>query len=678
MRLRRAALLTAVLAGLTVGASGPGGPPGGPPAGHGVVQPAGHRVVNERGVVRSGDRPIAAAEVTLFRAGDRPGAGARPLARTRSDAQGRFTLSYRAPDSPDAVLYLTADAGPAGHPHHRTGHRVRPVRLVAMLDRGKRHGKVVLNERTTVAAGFAMAQFTRRGEVAGSRPGLQNAAAVSHNLADIGDGSAAEVLSTAPNGDRTSSLRAFNTLADILSGCTAGQTCESLFALAARPGAQAPKETFQAVADIARLPGSRPAELFALGQGRNTYRPRLTEAPDAWTIALRYVGNGHELDGPGNVAFDAEGTAWIVNNYAFNPDPLQPACGSRILSRLTPTGRDIPGAPYRGGGLYGAGFGAAIDPEGRVWAANFGFQGTGCPLDASLLYRSVSQFTAEGRPLSPPGGWRFGDIVQPQGTVSDREGNVWIANCGGRSVTRIPHGNAARARNIAPGGDSLVKPFGITVDTRGRAWVTGNGSDSVMLMSPQGEPLRSVTGGGIKRPMGIASDTLGNVWVANGGAVVTPCEGTTPAMVAEAVEDIVTRHVDASVTLVRPDGSTPAKPFVNDGLFLPWGIAVDGDDTVWVANFGGHRVANLCGARVSACPPGLRTGDPISPADTGYTSDGLERNTAVQIDPSGNVWLANNWRDVPVQTNPGGHEMVVFVGLAAPVRTPLLGPPRRP
>ncbi|MFQ6850990.1 hypothetical protein AAIB46_08805 [Streptomyces sp. 35M1] len=668
MRLRRAVLLTAVLAGLTVGASAPPEFTGASPTGHGVVK--------QQGVVRSGDRPIAAAEVTLLQAGDRPGAGARPLARTRSDAHGRFTLSYRAPGSPDTVLYLTADSGPSGHPHSRTGDRVRPVRLVAMIGTGRRQGKVVLNERTTVAAGFSMAQFTQGGEVAGRRPGLQNAAAVSHNLADIGDGSAAEVLTSAPNGHQTSTLRAFNTLADILSGCTAGETCESLFALAGHPGSPAPRETFQAVADIARLPGNHPAELFALGEGRDSYRPRLAEAPDAWTIALRYVGNGHELDGPGNVAFDAEGTAWIVNNYTFDADPRRSACGSRILSRLTPTGQDVPGAPYRGGGLYGVGFGATIDPKGQVWATNFGFQGTGCPLDASLLYRSVSQFTPGGRPLSPPQGWRFGDIVQPQGAASDREGNIWIANCGGRSVTRIPHGDAVRARNIAPGGDSLVKPFGVTVDTRGRAWVTGNGSDSVTLLSPQGAPLRSITGGGIKRPMGVASDTLGNVWVANGGAVVAPCEGTTPAMVAEAVEDIVTRHVDASVTLVRPDGTTPAQPFVNDGLFLPWGIAVDGDDTVWVANFGGHRLANLCGARVSACPPGLRTGDPISPAGTGYTSDGLERNTAVQIDPSGNVWLANNWRTIPLQTNPGGHEMVVFVGLAAPVRTPLLGPPR--
>jgi hypothetical protein len=98
-----------------------------------------------------------------------------------------------------------------------------------------------------------------------------------------------------------------------------------------------------------------------------------------------------------------------------------------------------------------------------------------------------------------------------------------------------------------------------------------------------------------------------------------------------------------------------------------------------VANFTGRRgrISAFCGARTSNCPLGLRTGDPISPR-AGYTSDALERNTGIVIDTAGNVWVANNWRKIPVQTNPGGHSVVEFIGLAAPVKTPLLGPPQQP
>lgn len=191
-----------------------------------------------------------------------------------------------------------------------------------------------------------------------------------------------------------------------------------------------------------------------------------------------------------------------------------------------------------------------------------------------------------------------------------------------------------------------------------------------------GIPQRSITTGGIRRPLGIASDSLGDVWVANSGILAVPCGSDSATDFADAVRN--PPPGDRSVTMIGPDGSTPAQPFTNGGLVLPWGVAVDGDDTVWVSNFGGGRLVHMCGARVSACPPGYRTGQPISPAATGYPSDSLTRNTGVQIDPSGNVWLANNWLTAAVQTNPGGHEMVVFIGLAAPVRTPLLGAPRRP
>ncbi len=94
-------------------------------------------------------------------------------------------------------------------------------------------------------------------------------------------------------------------------------------------------------------------------------------------------------------------------------------------------------------------------------------------------------------------------------------------------------------------------------------------------------------------------------------------------------------------------------PFTGGGITLPWEIALDGNDTVWVFNFGAvkvgtstttpTRISRFCGVDTKKCPPGMRVGDPISP-DTGYRSDALQRITGGQIDPSGNVWLTNNWK----------------------------------
>jgi sugar lactone lactonase YvrE len=133
--------------------------------------------------------------------------------------------------------------------------------------------------------------------------------------------------------------------------------------------------------------------------------------------------------------------------------------------------------------------------------------------------------------------------------------------------------------------------------------------------------------------------------------------------------------LSGSVVQVGPDGSLAQ--FAGAGMTIPWGIAVDGADNLWVANFAGKRLSHLCGARLSTCPKGT-VGAPISPSDTGYAFDGLQRNTGVQIDSAGNVWLTNNWIEIPVQTDPFGDGLVVYLGMAAPVRTPLIGTPQQP
>ena len=79
----------------------------------------------------------------------------------------------------------------------------------------------------------------------------------------------------------------------------------------------------------------------------------------------------------------------------------------------------------------------------------------------------------------------------------------------------------------------------------------------------------------------------------------------------------------------------------------------------------GRRTARPAqGPRTRISPPG------------GYIG-GLQIITDVAVDPAGNLWVANNW-DRPEQgfNRFGGNGTVVFFGLAKPVRTPLIGPPR--
>jgi streptogramin lyase len=635
----------------------------------------------QKGVVLSGDTPIALSTVKLFSAGRSNNAQPTLLGSSRTDAKGAFAIDFSTPSDSQAVLYLFAENGSPATNRFGIGPSSSSIRLVSVIGPQALAEGVVINERTTVAAAYALAQFTDGAGFAGPSPGLQNAAATVWNLVNPVTGDIGSVLGNSPNGLDTSTMREFNSLANMLASCVSGSTalpCITLFALADPPKGAPPKNTFQAALNIAHNPWLNPQQLFLQSLISRTYKPALLQAPDAWTIAIAYNGNGHEFDGPGNLAFDKTGAVWITNNYVYAASPFTSVCGDTHVIKLTPTGVDAPGAPYSGGGLYGAGFGIAVDPSGKPWVSNFGFQGSQCPNPIFPEYKgSVSEFTTDGVPLSPndsgtpppfDGGFTK-DIAQPQGTAADMNGNVWIANCGSDSVSEYINGNGANEVKFSL--TNLVsRPFGIATDGDGNAWVGGTGNSVIFGLSPNGTPLlkQPFSDKRIIGPMGIAVDSEGNVWTSNSGGLGLPCNGNTPNRPG---------GTPSVAKLTRTGKNVKASVFYGGGITFPWGIAIDGNDNIFVANFGGQRLSEFCGVRTSNCPPGTKTGDPISP-DTGYTSDALTRNTGVAIDPSGNVWLANNWLNVPIQTNPGGHGAVVFIGLAAPIKTPLNGPPSKP
>jgi hypothetical protein len=307
-------------------------------------------------------------------------------------------------------------------------------------------------------------------------------------------------------------------------------------------------------------------------------------------------------------------------------------------------------------------------------------------------------FRPDGRPLSPDVmGLTAGPISWPQATVPDRSGNIWIANCAADSVTLYPQGRPHEAFEIPipriDASGTPMKPFGIAIDHRGNAWTTGSFNSTLAVIGPGGGPVEVIPPEDrdgrtqLRRPMGIAADSRGNIWVANSDFMDVPCPPDVPDLGP---------GTDPSIALFLSDSERrphPDSPFTGGGLTVPWGIAVDGNDTVWVANFDfpfdlahpenippdgpPNRVSHFCGVDTSKCPPSKQeVGQAISPDGTGYTSDALARNTGISIDPSGNVWLANNWKKVPVVTNPGGNSIAVLIGAAAPLRTPLIGTPQ--
>ncbi|MFJ5031085.1 hypothetical protein ACIQB5_23760 [Streptomyces sp. NPDC088560] len=597
------------------------------------------------GTVTSAGKPLSHATVTLF-AGDPQ--GVRTLGHATTDAHGAFQI--RPGQRSGSVLYV--EAAPTGD---------RSLRLRSVVGFGpggavapRSESAVTVNEFTTVAAAYALAQFTDQHGITGPSPGLENAAATSYNLADPATGKPGKVVTDQNNGSKNDTLATLGTLANLISLCAPGANtgnCKDMLLLATPQGDSTPGDTAQAVLNLARDPNLTPTKLYALAGRAHTYGPALTAAPSAWVLALHYTAP--EVYAPGRIAVDAKGNVWATVNWlpgTRNPSPY--------FTVQDPVGKPAFNSPISGGGMKAGAWGLAIDHQGSLWAPSYAGD-------------AMAKYSSTGKVLSPSTGFKNGDLNHPQGTAVDQRGNIWVANFyglkgnrGKGSVVVYPHGDPSKAITITGGG--LDHPFSLQIDGYGRAWVSnarfngaklldtrvpkGHAGGSITVIGPDFKPtsFSPIKDASLDWPLALAVDSKNNVWV--------------PSFVSN------------SVTELGPDGKVSGVHKLPTAV-APWSVAIDGSDRVWVAGFGAPSVSVLCGVNTSACPPGSSTGSALSPPD-GYRSRSIQHLTAVQLDQSGNVWLANNWSKVVPPT--GGNGLVELIGVATPVCTPLNPLPARP
>lgn len=591
---------------------------------------------------------------------------------------------------------------------------------------------IAINELTSVATAYAFAQFFNgQGVITGKLQPLRVAQGFAEELAVPFTGELSIVLQAPPNADQTNTRRELGTLANILAACVhnVDDACNKLFQWT---GATT---TLQAMVGIARHPAVKVADLFALGELDEIYEPYLDpalngpDAPDklrrldAFTVAIKFNatgrldGNGQEecpFGGPGNLAFDLSGNAWITIN-TVQGTPVSAHCQVVLQPNGHPTvgNSGAPVSPLHGGGLLGQGFGVGLDPHGHVWSGNFGWGGVWPKDVAGNTAGSVSEFTLDGMPLSPDQTGITGDLCRVQGLASDLNGNIWIASWGNNTVAVFPGGNPPQPGNPAfLYKEAHSQPFGVAIDRQGAAWVTNEGLSTVSKFALENNRIVKKSEVPVSDPIPSPEHPLGN-------PPDNPClhedHPAPPSVHPKGIAVDQESHAWAVASAV--DGisvfdtnGTRMDTFYRDGIVRPWGLAVDSRDNIWVANFGNpeqadekYGVSELCGFARNGC---AQMGDLVSPA-TGYTlpSAGeqvtlhngiplygpdspiksykpLMRMTDVVIDMAGNVWAINNFKPESLNDargDPGGDGIVIFIGLAAPVNpVPYSAPPRAP
>ncbi len=660
--------------------------------------------VHIEGQVQAGGGPLANSTVTLWEAnaGD-----PKQLAQTQTGSDGRFELGTDETPSADVSLYLVAKGGVATV---NKGSSDNPAIALLTVLGNTPPTKVVINEITTVASVWTNAQFLDGTALKGYALGLRIAAGNVPNFVALATGGYGVMIQDGFNSTETPTMANFATLSSVLAGCTTrvkADACDSLFAAATGRDGKAPTDTLAAALSIAHNAGFKPERVFALldafypvPQGKHLratpFMPYLNFAPGAWVLPLKFSGGGNA--GGAKVMFDSEGNAWSGDNFIVGwqgHDDLWPG----NLSKFAPNGRPLSPmtSGFTGGGLLGPGFGTAIDANDRVWVTNTSGQ-------------TISLFNKTGKPLSPPEGYNFGGKISTmQGIIVTTNGDVWALDFGDDKVVYMPKGDPTKAKFYCqstdgkPNKDSPCKlngPFHLAIDQQDRIWITNAIGDTVTRFAASDPSKVEVfpTGGGSGK--GMAIDSKGNAWITNtiGSGLTLETKLRLLALKLTdrplwaldqvALKDLMDHPGLGSVSMLHPDGSpAPGSPFNPGSIWGAWAVSIDGNDHAWISNFApGGGLTELCGARTETCPAGMKTGDPISPPD-GYKGGGMQLLVDASIDPAGDVWVSNNWQDPAscygkpdegLSTRCGGQGIIVFYGMAKPVRSPQIGPAQAP
>src|SRR5262249_27006778 len=235
------------------------------------------------------------------------------------------------------------------------------------------------------------------------------------------------------------------------------------------------------------------------------------------------------------------------------------------------------------------------------------------------------------------------------------KGDVWIAEGPGNLLLQFPGGRIKDGRIVKVKG--LKSPFDVVIDSKNRVWVSNSQSDN-LLRFPADDPdkVESFQAGISVRAL--ALDWQENVWVASNMSLDFPRpkvpDGASIMEQFRIMGEAMLKYQKSTgvIHAIRPDGTQLApKGFTGGGkVDVPWGLNLDGNDDVWIANLSprARSVVLMAGANPRGHPKGTKPGDVIHV----FKSGSLQMLTDVAIDPAGNVWAANNWNDPNAAVRP--------------------------
>lgn len=748
------------------------------------------------GRVKGGNPPVTGATITMYAASTSGyGAASTVVGSTTTDSSGNFTLSTDT-CSAGQQLYIVGSGGNPGLGGNPTSNLNSNLVLMAALGecnavKAGTPAFVDINEVTTVASAFALAQFmTDATHVGGNDPtSLAHAFATVSNLVDIPSGQALAVTPayctsapcvTATGTNTTPYYKTsivpqgrINAMANALAACVNTQSsisslstqCNQLFTATtittvspvvslASGTTVTPQNTLQAVLNIAHCPGDKTVTpcgvdvqsgsgIYSLVTANNFFQPTLTASTAGTTtdlsLALIFQGGGLG-GGQGTKQPEATGLAIDQNGNVWVPT-MSTTGGSLAVfnslgAPLTPSGTSNTAlGGYRTGVFNPQSI--AIDLDGNAWIGNSpedGNHGVGdhgslsqVQLSGSSTFSTLLSGLSDGNLLTPA----------PWGLAVDGGGNVWLSsnpggasnvgcsgNTFGGSILEFDSGTGSVLNTGSPDGyltysDNSTCPGPIAFDQNGRLWTststtyTGTSqSVGLLQLDPASGNIVGPTStdygtyGYISSMQYLASSTYcannnepfpvgwgmaidgqNNAWFPSDGS--PSCMAMVPDLTQAGADDITNGTWGAVLESASAPFTVPNSAVIVDGQGNAWGtyenslLAFNRTNATGYATASSTAMLSPASGYQASDPSvnsGGRTGS-VKALGGGYNLDGSDLTStfnagdgfmSLGVDGAGNLWVAG----AAVKTVAGtgadqGSELTEFIGIAAPLQTPL-------
>lgn len=443
----------------------------------------------------------------------------------------------------------------------------------------------------------------------------------------------------------------------------------------------------------------------------STYATSVASTPDTGTATTS--SSNPALDSPYGIAIDAYGNAWVSNYISTS---------SSSVSELGPTGKLLAGPitafTATGGDVGGGTIGptlqsgstlfkphdVAIDQSNNAWFANDAANtnsGSGSPPSVGsvlVVPGSAGPNAAPSTTTTNANAVGYFAAASPIGIFIDGANNVWVPGTSGSSLqylSKFPNASAASAIRSAKivGYDSFALAEDISTASPGpylyvvadqycgsaapyngqvevfktNGFTSGStvfnnivdSAGSLVTTPPCSTGSPDIINATFDSPYGIAVDKNNNLWVTDyygtsgdgGVTYLVQTGGTTGSGTVGTTSASSTSQINSTAAATTY------------GINEPEMVAVDGNNNAWVASASGGSTGEIAVSTASGSPVfTFLTGNTgITLTETGSK---LTNTRQLAIDPSGNIWYANN-------NSSSTPYVTVLVGVAGPVVTPL-------